>query len=251
MPSPKLPSPMCSPIRHVHSHRLHHYQPMHSHFHDIDYPCEMFHHHLNHFDSIHEATLSRSVGCAKNPPKHATTPTEYKPEFHSNHNLKSPHCDTSCSKPKTKLRRAKSCPKDLFSISSKCSENEKSLKDSLELNERHLCRDFGREELTPPFFTDDFHSSPRQPNTYRRTIPKIRVQKPKSKTPNSMDEYVSSKLVRINHAAKLRQKSSRQKIHELEEEKLKARLHVSHFIPKCHKWNVRDTPAWKTFLSEE
>lgn len=241
MPSPKLTPPMCSPIRHIYAHRLHHYQPVHSDLHGFDYPCEMVHHHLNHLDNIHKASLSRSAECMKNSPKHAIT---------ANLNFKSPNCDTKSSKPKKKLRRAKSCPKDLFSISSKCSDNGKSPKNSAEMNEHRLFRDLGRDDLTP-CFTDDFHSSPRQQNTYRKTVPKIRVQKPKSKTPNSMDEYVSSKLVHINHAAKLRQKSSRQKIHELEEEKLKARLHMSHFIPKCHKWNVRDTPAWKTFLSEE
>lgn len=255
IPSPKCPSPkrspsLCSPIHHIH---VHHCNPIH--VYDFDDSCEMNQNHLNHFDSIHEESSSRSVvDHLKTPPKLIITPTEFRPEFHSMRNHKSPiTCDIKCTKPKkpNKMRRSKSCPKDLFSISSKYSDNEKSVNDSIEMNERHLCRD--NNNLTP-CYTDGFNSSrmSRHQNPYRKSIPKHhRIQKSKSKTPNSMDEYVQSKLVRINHAAELRQKRSRQKIHELAEEKLKENMHVSEFIPKCHKWNVRDTPAWKTFLSEE
>lgn len=246
LPSPKHPSPMCSP--NLHSQRQHHFHPVH-YPHDFIYPHEHFHHHhlshyteIDHFDSIHGDSPCRSTERMRSQTKHVATPVKHKPE------IKSPSGDIKSSKSKKKMRRAKSCPKDLFSISSKCSDNDKSQNESIETNERRLCRD----DLSPCYI-EDFQTPPlsRQQNTHPRPIPKIRIHKPKSKTPNSMDEYVASKLVRSNHAAKLRQKSSHQKINELAEEKLKATMHVSKFIPKCHHWNVRETPAWKTFLSEE
>lgn len=210
---------------------------------------------------IHEENASQSTEHVKSPSKHRHTSMEHKPD------IKSPARDNAfepCAKPKKKMRRAKSCPKQLFSISSKCSDNERSQNESVEMQERRM----GHENLMPydleyfqsPVSIPSSQQSPHKPSSHRhqqqqhsrtRMIPKIRVEKVKSKTPNSMDEFLSAKLVRNNHAAKLRHKSSRQKINELEEEKLKATLHVSHFIPKCHTWNVRSTPAWKTFLSEE
>lgn len=252
LPSPNHPSPLCSPIHH-HSHQFHHHcHPIH--FHEFIHPLD---HIFNHFDTsiIHEENASHSTENLKSPPKHKITSINRKPDN------KSPACgDDACAKSKKKMRRAKSCPKELFSItSSKCSDNEKSQNDCVEMNERRT----GHENLMPYdleyFQSPSIPSSQSQPklshrqhqHSRTRMIPKIRVEKPKSKTPNSMDEFLSSKLVRNNHAAKLRHKSSRQKINELAEEKLKATLHVSHFIPKCHTWNVRETPAWKTFLSEE
>lgn len=249
LPSPKRPSPMCSPIyHHHHSHRFHHHcHPMH--FHECIHPHD---HMYNRFgaSAIHENRTQ-----LKSPPKYRATSTDQKSDS------KSPICSDQnlYTKPKKKMRRSRSCPKELFSISSgKCSDNEKSQNESMEMGETRA----GHEHLSA-YNLEYTHSpsipssqSPSKPHRLQqhsriRTIPKIRVDKPKSKTPNSMDEFLSSKLVRSNHAAKLRHKSSRQKIHELAEEKIKATLHVSHFIPKCHTWNVRDTPAWKTFLSEE
>lgn len=246
IPSPKLPSPFCSPI--LHSHRLHHCHPVHFHNYD-DYPYEHFHH--NHFNGsiIHEESSTQTVDCLNSPPKYAVTPVEQKLDIQSPSGHRGDDNDKHSLKQCKKIRRAKSCPRDLFSTSSKCSDNEKSQNESTELNVRRL----GRDELTPSFFID-CQSTPvsrQQQHTYRKTIPKIRAQKVKSKTPNSMDEFLASKLVRNNHAAKLRQKSSRKKINDLEDEKLKATKNVLEFIPKCHHWNVRGTPAWKTFLSEE
>lgn len=252
--SPKLPSPLCSPIHHAHKS---HHHPMH--FQEFDFPFEHVrhhhhhHHHLSHhnkseyFSNIHEQSPCRSAERMRSPPKSVATPIEHKFEIKSPN--QSPNCDIKYMESKKKLRRAKSCPKDLFSMSSdKCSENGKHKNESDTSNERHLCHD----EHTQYYIEVPLSPmSSRQQNARSRTIPKIRIHKPTSKTPNSMDEFVSSKLVRINHAAKLRQKSSREKINELSEEKLKATMHVSKFIPKCHHWNVRDTPAWKTFLSEE
>lgn len=253
---PKLPSPLCSPPIHHHTHQFHHHcHPIH--FHEFIHPHDYI---FNHSDAniIHEENTSQSTEHLKSPSKYKITSIDQKSDG------KSPTCDDAvetCVKPKKKMRRAKSCPKQLFSISSKCSDNEKSQNESIEMNERRM-----RHENLMPYDLEYFQSpsipssqqTPHKPSSHRhqqhsrtRMIPKIRVDKVKSKTPNSMDEFLSSKLVRINHAAKLRHKSSRQRIHELAEEKLKATLHVSHFIPKCHTWNVRDTPAWKTFLSEE
>lgn len=251
LPSPNLRSPLYSPIHH-HSHQLHHHcHPIN--FHEFLHPHD---HIFNHFDTsaIHEENASQSTENLKSPPKHKTTSNGRKPDG------KSPIYDDEMSaKPKKKMRRSKSCPKELFSISSKCSDNEKSPNECVEMNERRMGHDnlmpYDLEYFRSPSIpsSQSQHKSAHRQHQHSRTrmIPKIRVEKPKSKTPNSMDEFLSSKLVRVNHAAKLRHKSSRQKINELAEEKLKATLHVSHFIPKCHTWNVRDTPAWKTFLSEE
>lgn len=239
MPSPKLPSPMCSPIlHHTHKHHHHHIHPVHCH--DFDYPFDLF---QSNFSSIHDdKPLSQSTNDVQSPPKQQTTPTDQKV------NIKSPICGEKCIKPKKKIRRAKSCPKDLFSLSSKCSDNEKN---QIESTENSCLRRVYRSDLSPCYFIEiDPTSISRQQNPYK-TIPKIKVHRPKSKTPNSMEEFLSSKLVRSNHAAKLRQTYSRKKIDDLAEEKLKASMHVSQFIPKCHHWNVRDTPGWKTFLSEE
>lgn len=264
--SPKLPSPLCSPPllhhdHHHHAHQFHHHcHPMH--FHEFIQPHDCISDYCD-ANMIQEENASQSTENAKSPSKHRHASIEHKPD------IKSPtHDDASesCVKPKKKMRRAKSCPKQLFSISSKFSDNERSQNESVEMQDRRM----GHEHLMPydleyfqsPTSIPSSQQSPHKPLSHRqhhqqhqhsrtRMIPKIRVEKAKSKTPNSMDEFLSSKLVRNNHAAKLRHKSSRQKINELAEEKLKATLHVSHFIPKCHTWNVRSTPAWKTFLSEE
>lgn len=260
IPSPKLPTPLCSPPLHHHTHQFHHHcHPML--FHEFIHPHDYFFNPCDDANIIHEENVSQSMEHLKSPPKHKITSTDH----HKSDN-RSPTCDDANGtslKSKKKMRRAKSCPKQLFSISSKCSDNEKSQNESIEMHERH--HRMGHENLIA-YDLEYIQSSPSMPSSQSthkisshrhqhsrtsRMIPKIRVEKVKSKTPNSMDEFLSSKLVRINHAAKLRHKSSRQKINDLADEKLKATLHVSHFIPKCHTWNVRDTPAWKTFLSEE
>lgn len=245
IPSPELSPPLCSPIGYHHHHS--HCHP--DHFHEFLHSHDHMH---NRYDanSFHEENAPLSVDHSKTPPKRNSVSTDQKLD------IKSPTSGEETVKPKKKLRRAKSCPKELFSISSKCSNNEKSHSESTDMNERRPSDDrrtYYIECFRSP--SPSSHQTPPRPlhqqHSRIRTIPKIRVNKPKSKTPNSMEEFLSSKLVRSNHAAKLRHKSARKKINELADEKLKATLHVSHFIPKCHTWNVRDTPAWKTFLSAE
>lgn len=132
-------------------------------------------------------------------------------------------------------RRAKSCPKNMFSPT----------KHYLNWNapEQQAPHQALRDNPTPCTI------STVSTRDVRSIKPKHR--KPKIKTSNTMDAYLSSKLVRSNLAANLRQNWSRQKIHSMAEEKLKATMHVSNFIPKCHQWNVHTKPAWKSFACEE
>lgn len=261
MPMPKQPSPhlhitpLCSPVHHYSQKFHHHCHPMH--FHEFIHPHDHTHNHFDEQSIIYEENTSHSTANLKSPPKLKSPSIDRKSDD------KIAMCaDELCTKPKKKIRRSKSCPKELFSISSKCSDNEKSRNETIEMNERRT----GLEKCSPydiecfhlsSSSSQHDHPSPPRPShrqhqhSRTRMIPQIRVERPTSKTPNSIDKFLSSKLVRSNHAAKLRHNSSRKKIHELAEEKTKATLHVSHFIPKCHTWNVRDTPAWKTFLSEE
>lgn len=125
------------------------------------------------------------------------------------------------------VRRAKSCPRSLFGSTKHC----------LGWN---VVQQTNRDNCTPCTVSSA---------STRSAKPKAR--KLKAKTPTTMDEYVSSKLVRTNLAANLRQQWSRQKIHDMTEEKVKATMHVSKFIPRCHQWDVRATPGWRTFAAEE
>lgn len=243
LPTPTFLSPMCSPNHRF--HKAHEVQPRHSYkefnFHEFEpHPCDHFHnaqpiihvhdvssptHHSNYIQS---PPTKQMIGFA----------SEYKSDF------KVPNCEEKILTAKKKVRRAKSCPKDIFSPSSMCFENEKRQNDCVEMD----CS-----QAFTPCYSNESNGSPttvfRQQNVYTKCDGK--KVKPKSKTPNSMDEFLSSKLVRGNLAASLRQKNARKKINELAEEKLKESMDVSKFIPKCHHWNVRDTPAWKSFTSEE
>lgn len=138
-----------------------------------------------------------------------------------------------------KRRRAKSCPKEIFRATKPCII----VQDVDEICQEKSIQRHHRDESTP---CDGSSSILLR----QRTTPKI-MTKSKSKTPNSFDEFLSSKMVRSNLAANLRQRWSRKKINDMIEEKLKETMTVEKFIPKCHQWNVRKTPAWKTFTSEE
>lgn len=136
-----------------------------------------------------------------------------------------------------RIRRAKSCPKNMFSPTKHCH--------NWDAPQLHAPHQMLRDNPTPCTISSASMRDVRSIKT------KPRKPKPKPKNLNTMDEYLSSKLVRSNLAANLRQKWSREKIHNMAEEKLKATMHVSNFIPKCHQWNVHTTPAWKSFASEE
>lgn len=297
-PTPKILSPMCSPI-YLSSHKLHdepklHLFPEPLHFHGYNaHLCDAFHN-VCPPDDFHEPKSPLyNTNRLQSPPKPPNIPIEHKSS------MRSPKCDEKCVSARKQLHRSKSCPKDLFSVSSKCTENDNENEHEHEEHIHHQYHhhqqqqhhdrqhaQYQHENLSPndtnenvrsrnesadsnwlrphcrekftPCYSDDFVSpamsrqqNSRQHISRSRTIPKIRIHKPKSKTPNSMDEYISSKLVRGNLAASLRQKNSRQKINEMTEEKMKASMDVSKFIPKCHHWDVRDSPGWKNFMSEE
>lgn len=308
--TPKVLSPMCSPNFHAQNIPEPHIFAEPLHFHDFNsHLCDTFHNNCPP-EGVYDLNPPHfSTNCLRSPSKPTNIPTERKSEFR-NCDMKSPKCDDQIMTARNKLYRAKSCPKDLFSVSSKCSDNEirsgnenedgnrrqqqfeqqhnherhdnqhqhhhqshhqihhesrhqihqhenENMKSRNESAESNWLRPPCREDFTP-CYSDDFvspsHSrqqNSRQQNFRMKNIPKIKVHKPKSKTPNSMDEFIASKLVRGNLAASLRQKNSRQKINELSEEKLKATMDVSKFIPKCHHWNVRDSPGWKNFITEE
>lgn len=237
-----LPSPMCSPI--------------------IDFPrFHDFHHsHYDHFDMYpYDPFPLESIYEQKPLPCHTTcVPSPCKPEFPPKYDLQRQHradsprkidvkspkdnrlkaFDETSSQGRRSIHRAKSCPKDLFSTMSISTENEhRRNEDEAEIN------------YLLPFYQEDagtqlpykFVSPPAKPT------PKPRI----NKTPTKMDKFLSSRLFRSNVAANLRQVNAQKKINDMAEEKLKATMHVSKFIPKCHHWNVRDTPAWKTFTTEE
>lgn len=208
-----------------------------AHYFDFDmHPCDLYFHNLCHLDGIQEQKSSEHSTNRIGSPKHLKSPMLLQIT-----DSRSSECEE---KPilseKKEFRRAKSCPKDFFS-SPKCGmfnrNNEPQMNQSSQLN---------REEFTPCT-----SSTLRKRTPNMRTIPQIKTHKPKSKTPNSMDDFLSSKLVRNNLASSLRHKWSRKKINDMTEEKLKSSMDVSKFIPKCHQWNVRSTPGWKSFSTEE
>lgn len=232
MLTPRVLSPMCSPSPHYHKlHEPVHFHPLH--FHDYDvYSCD------------HLQNVNTSVNCAsqtspppssnrqiQSPSKQANSP----PDSDNNRYVKRLSAESK------KMHRAKSCPKDLFFLSEK-SHND--------LNDEDYLRQLYKADRACYMNELAVEEVSRQRNNVMKNCCKTKV-KPKSKTPNLMDEFLQSKLVRLNLASNLRQKNSRQKIHELAEEKQKESMHVSRFIPKCHHWNVRDTDAWKNFTSEE
>lgn len=242
LPTPIMLSPICSP--NIHFHKSHDVQPRYAHkelhFNDFDpYPCHDHYHNVQPIIHIHEVqSPTQNTHYLRSPPKQLIGfASEFKPD------CKTPICEGKVLTAKKKVRRAKSCPKDLFSPSSM--DNEKRQNECVEM-------DYSQEFT--PCHSNESNASPmtmsQQHSNYAKSEGKVK-SKPKSKTPTSMDEYISSKLVRGNLAANLRHKNSRKKINELAEEKLKERMDVSKFIPKCHHWNVRDTPAWKAFTSEE
>lgn len=140
-------------------------------------------------------------------------------------------------------RRSKSCPKELFETKKPCLnfQTDDNIIDSNSTKQQHA------DNSISSLNAGDCKSSV---SSRQRNTSKI-VSKSKSKTPNSMDEYLSSKMVRSNLAANLRQKWSRKRINEMAEEKLKATMTVTKCIPKCHRWHVKNTNAWKSFMSEE
>ncbi|XP_055300704.1 uncharacterized protein LOC129567627 [Sitodiplosis mosellana] len=241
LPTPTMLSPMCSP--NLYFRKPHEVQPRYLHkelhFHDFDpYPCDHFHNAqpIIHIQEVHSPTQNPNY--IHSPPKQMIG---FASEFKSV--CKTPTCEEKLLTAKKKVRRAKSCPNDWFSPSSM--DNGKRQNECVEM-------DYSQEYT--PWYSNESNASPtiisRQQNAYAKSDGKIK-SKPKSKTSNSMDEFLSSKLVRCNLAASLRHKNSRKKINEFAEEKLKESMDVSKFIPKCHHWNVRDTPAWKTFTSED
>ena len=241
LPTPTILSPMCSPNLHFH-HESQGMHPRHLHkelhFHDLDsYPYDHVHNTqpIIHIHEVHSPTPNSNY--FPSPPKQMIG---FASEFKSD--CKTSNCEEKLSSAKKKGRRAKSCPKDLFSPS------------SMDDKKQNECIEMDYSQEFTPRYSNESNASPttisRQQNVSAKSDGKMK-SKAKSKTPNSMDEFLSSKLVRCNLAASLRHKNSRKKINQLAEEKLKESMDVSKFIPKCHHWNVRDTPAWKTFTSEE
>ncbi|XP_031633970.1 uncharacterized protein LOC116347514 [Contarinia nasturtii] len=240
IPTPIIVSPMCSPSFHL--HKLHHHY-----HHDHDpYPCDNLHNTIYFLNDHDDGPVTRNSNCFHSPPTPASAscPIEFNSDFKRNLN-----CNEKSTPTKEKVRRAKSCPKDLFSVtSSRCSDSKKCIQNgSIEIDNSAKPQEF-----EPSFCNESVSPTTisRQQNAYPKTTTKIKV-KPKSKTPNSMDEFISSKLVRSNLAAILRHRNSRKKINDLAEEKLKEHMDVSKFIPNCHKWDVRKSDAWKTFTSED
>lgn len=245
IPTPTILSPMCSPNLHLHKsyevHPSHYHKELDFHgFEPYSHSCDHFHiaQPIIHIHEVNSPTQNSNY-LQSSPKQLIGFASEFKSDF------KTPTCEKKLLTAKKKVRRAKSCPKDMFSPSSMCLDNEKRQPECIEMD----CS----QEFTP-CYSNESNASPmtasRQQNAYIKSDGKMKA-KPKSKTPTSMDEFLSSKLVRGNLAASLRQKNARKKINELAEEKLKESMDVSKFIPKCHHWNVRDTPAWKTFTSEE
>lgn len=240
-PMSTILSPLCSPNLHFHheSHDVHPKQ-LHKelHFHDFDsYPFDHIH---NTQPIIHIHEVHSPMQNSNYLPSPSKQMNGFFSEFKSN--CKTKNCEEKLLTAKKKDRRAKSCPKDLFSPSSM---DDKKQTECIEM-------DYSQEFTSR--YSNESNASPttlsRQQNVSAKSDGKMK-SKPKSKTPNSLDEFLSSKLVRSNLAASLRHKNSRKKINQLAEEKLKESMDVSKFIPKCHHWNVRDTSAWKTFTSEE
>lgn len=231
----KHSSPMCSP---VFSEIKFDYSPD---FHEIEsHPCDLYFNYCHSNIPTEKKFSNPSVGELQSPPKRITnfeTPIQCF-EWRSNCTELKP----SLKEAAIKRRRAKSCPKEFFGTPKPCLNFQHcdEVLNSSSTKQEH-------DDSTPSQMPGDSISSI---STQQRPKSKT-LSKTKPKTPNSMDEYISSKMVRSNLAANLRRKWSRQKIENMTEEKLKATLTVSKCIPKCHRWNVKSTPGWKTFTSEE
>lgn len=219
----KRPSPMCSSRF---SELKLDYSP---HRHEVEsHPCDLY---FNNCHSNIGMDCKFSVSSIENPPKQMRNVEEQNESFRNA--TSPPSIDLM------KRRRAKSCPKELFSTSKPCLnfQTDDNILNSSSTKQHH-------DESTPSQNPGDCNSSV-------SSRPRHKSKKPKSKTPNSFDDFLSSKMVRSNLAANLRQKWARKKINDMTEEKLKATVPVAKCIPKCHRWNVRNTSAWKSFTAEE
>lgn len=211
--------------------------PFHSHhcraITPITYPYENFAEELANFDCFHDRWYHRntikgpSICCS---PSTAADNKE----------------DENDSKPIEKLpsilRRSKSCPKDLFRASnyfpSEKLKNQRNTK----------CCD---RQLLQGNINPDYLKQSTQKRCQSASKPVSRIKLPKAKTPDSIEEFLSAKIVRSNLAAKLRHDWSRKKIMEMTNQQLKPTTKITKFIPKCHQWNVRQSSAWKSFTLEE
>lgn len=204
---------------------------------DIEsHPCDLY---FNNCNSNYEMEYKPPVSFRDtySPPKQAKRVENkiWKPSF----TVTSPLSDEE-----HRYRRAKSCPKELFETKKPCLNFQT---DENVIDSDLTKQPYADNNSTPSFNAGDCNSSV---SSRQRNRSKI-VSKRKPKTPNSMDEYLSSKMVRSNLAANLREKWSRMRINEMAEEKLKATMTVMRCIPKCHRWHVKNTNAWKSFTSEE
>lgn len=137
----------------------------------------------------------------------------------------------------TNLIRSKSCPTDLFTSTNDVDdETPKKLKSNISCK-RRLVRSHNSPEFTR-------HSTP---------LPCRKKIIAKKKSPDAIDEFLTSKMVRSNLAANLRHEWARKKIMEMTDKRIQASppAQVTKYIPKCHRWNVRDSSAWKSFRLEE
>lgn len=67
-------------------------------------------------------------------------------------------------------------------------------------------------------------------------------------SPPSSANECHAQIVRTNLAANLRHQWSRQKLMQMSNEKINS---IATVIPRCHRWNVRKSPAWQSFNLEE
>lgn len=128
MLTPRVLSPVCSPSPHY--HKLH--DPMHlhtMHFHDFNsfHPCDHLHNVNTSVNCASQTSPPPSINRLQSPSKHANFPTD----SGSDNNYYDKHLSID----HKKIHRAKSCPKDLFSLSSKCSENDKTHYKMIRLHE--------------------------------------------------------------------------------------------------------------------
>lgn len=198
---------------------LHSQNPQHHHHHHCD--SEYFNRFAHSFDR--NRLLSPRGPCS-------STPT---PITRQNTKPESKSLSTS---PQTNLKRSKSCPKDLFtSTTDVANEKPKKVK-PIKQSTRRLVRSNVSPECTSI-----------------ATLPCRKKSGTRTKTPVAIDEFITSKMVRSNLAASLRQQWAHKKITEMTDKRMTPPppAQVTKYIPKCHRWNVRDTPAWKSFRLEE
>lgn len=191
------------------------------------------HHHNHHCDSeyfnrfAHSADRNRLL--SPRAPCSSTTSAITK-------NNKVPESKSLSTSPQSNLKRSKSCPKDLFSSTNDASnENPKKLEPSHQSRRRLV-----RSNISPE-------------STSNATLPCRKKCGARTKAPVAIDKFLTSKMVRSNLAASLRQQWAHKKITEMTDKRMTPPppAQVTKYIPKCHRWNVRDTPAWKSFRLEE